>query len=333
MNEKKKVVIKNSSIGFISQCVTMLFTFVTRSLFIKYIGIGLLGLNSTFLSVFTALSLAELGIQSAIVFNLYKPLHDNAIDEINSIMNILKLIYRGIGIFFIAATFFITPFLRYIVTGIDVTPIVYLYFWLQALASVCTYFLAYKRAIFYADQKEYISKTVDLICAIVFNGLQCILLVVVKSYIGYLLLKVIQVYVSNLVIHYYCKKYYKYLKNAKLDKKKLFAILKDVRNIFASRIASFIYSSTDNLVISAFVSTVHVGFLVNYTTITTSLKTLTNSILSPIIPILGNHLLDEKNNMKREKLFFLNTFVRYMMALMIVIPMGNRIVRGISLCI
>lgn len=322
MGEKKKTVIKNSSAGIISQVVTMFFTFVTRSLFIKYIGVELLGLNSTFSSVLSALSLAELGFQSAIVFNLYKPLHDNAIDEINSIMNILKLIYRGIGLFFIAATILITPFLKYIVTGMSVTPKIYIYFWLQSLASVCTYFLAYKRAILYADQKEYISKVTDLFFSVVFNICQCISLVVFESYVGYLLLKVAQTYLSNFAIHYYCKLHYEYLKKEPLDKGRLYKILKDVKDIFASRIASFIYSSTDNLVISAFVSTVSVGVFVNYTMITTSLKTLTSSILSPIIPILGRYLLDEKDSVERENIFYLNTFVRYIITLMIVIPMG-----------
>lgn len=320
MGEKKKAVIKNSSIGFISQVVTMLFTFVTRSLFIKYIGVELLGLNSTFSSVLTALSLAELGFQSAIVYNLYRPLHDKNTEEVNSIVNILKLIYRGIGIFFIIAVFSLTPFLKSIVTGIEITLIVYVYFWLQALASVCTYFLAYKRAILYADQKEYISKIVDLFFSIVFNTFQCIFLIKFKSYLGYLALKLAQTYVSNFAIHLYCTKHYGYLHKSALDKSRLTKILHDVRDVFASRIASFIYSSTDNLVISAFVSTVSVGFFVNYTTITTSLKTLTSSALSPIIPILGNHLLDAKDTNKREQIFFLDTFIRYFIALMIVIP-------------
>ena len=300
----------------------MLFTFLTRSLFVKYIGVEILGLNSTFSSVLSALSLAELGFQSAVVYNLYRPLHDGNKDEINAIMNILKTIYRGIGIFFVGATFLITPFLKTIVTGIEVTPVIFVYFWLQALASVCTYFLAYKRAILYADQKDYVSKTIDLLCSVVFNIAQCVSLVCFRSYVAYLLLKVAQTYTSNIIVHIFCKRHYPYLKTGKLDKERLKIILYNVRDVFAGKIAGFIYSSTDNLVISSFVSTISVGFFVNYTTITASLKTLTNSALSPVIPILGNHLLDEEDSRKREQLFYLNTFVRYLIALMIVIPVG-----------
>ena len=319
-DSKKKVIIKNSSISFISQIITIPFTFVTRSLFIKYIGVELLGLNSTFSSIFTTLSLAELGFQTAIVFNLYKPLHDKNFEEINSIINILKFIYRCVGIFFVVATLLITPLLKYIITGIDINYTIYIYFEVQALAAICTYFLAYKRTMLYADQKEYISKILDLIFSTIFNLLQCFIIVYFRSYIGYLILKVLQVYSSNIVVHFYCSTHYSYLVKARIDYHKLKKILLDVKNIFASRIASFVYNSTDNLIISSFVSTVSVGYFTNYTIIMTCLKTLTNSILSPIVPILGNYLLDENNSQRREDIFFLNTFVRYLIASITVIP-------------
>lgn len=104
---KKIIILKNSGIGLISQTVTIIFTFLTRNLFIKYIGIELLGLNSTFTSVLNTLSLTELGFQSAVVYSLYIPLHDKLDDEINSIMNVFKLIYKYIGIFFVVATFLV----------------------------------------------------------------------------------------------------------------------------------------------------------------------------------------------------------------------------------
>ena len=317
---RKNLIIKNSTVGLFSQVITLIFTFVTRNLFIKYIGIELLGLNSTLASVLSTLSLAELGFQSAIVYNLYQPIHDNNYEEINSIINILKIIYRGIGIFFIVAALAVTPFLKYIVKGIEVDFQIYVFFWLQAAASTCTYFLAYKRAILFADQKDYISKTIDLIFNIVFNVIICITLIVYKSYFLYLVLKIIQTYLSNIIVHFYCTINYPFLKKGKIDFTRLKMIWNNVKDIFSGRIASFVYSSTDNLVISTFVSTVSVGFLVNYTTVFNSLKTLTSSVLSPIIPILGNYLIEEEDNNSRENLFKTYTFVRYIIALVVVIP-------------
>ena len=317
---KKNMVFANGAMGLLSQMMTLLFTFVTRNLFIKYIGMEILGLNGTFTSVLSTLSLAELGFQSAIVYSLYKPLHDQDTQSINAVMNIFKLIYRFVGGFFVAASFAILPFLRFVLKGIEVGPTIYFYFLLQAAASSCTYFLAYKRAILYADQREYVSKTIDMVVNVVSNILQCIALGVLRSYVGYLLIRIVQVIVSNVIVHGYCSKHYPYLKKTELDKEKLREIWKNVKNIFAGRIASYIYTSTDNLVISTFVSTITVGFLVNYTTVTNSMKTLTNSMLSPIIPSIGNFLIEEQDGAKRERMLLLYTHIRYIIAVLLLVP-------------
>ena len=52
--------------------------------------------------------------------------------------------------------------------------------------------------------------------------------------------------------------------------------------------AGYIYSSTDNLLISAFISTVQVGFLNNYTMIIGHIKTLMKSMTMPLVPAIGN---------------------------------------------
>lgn len=321
MNIGKKTIIKNSSMGLISQGATILFTFITRNLFVKYIGVELLGINSTFASVLGTLALAELGFQSAVTYSLYKPLHEQNLSIVNDIMNIFKIIYRSIGIFFVVSTIVALPFLKYILKGIEVNYIIYIYFILQSGASASTYFLSYKRALLYADQKDYISKIIDLITNIVFNIGLCIILFCSHSYTLYLIIKIVQVYCSNLIVDLFCKKKYPFLKAAKINKEKLKEIWGNVKNVFAGKIAGYIYGSTDNLIISAFISTINVGYLVNYTTVTKSLRTLTQSILNPMIPIIGNYLECENEPSQREKSFLLYTHVRYLLAVFIIIPM------------
>lgn len=306
--------------GGFCQSINILCSFVTRSLFIKYIGVELLGLSSTFSSILGMLSLAELGFQPAVVYSLYKPLYYDAREEINKIMNILKLVYRSIGIFLIIATLIVTPFLKYIINGIEVNIMVYMYFWLQSLTSICSYFLAYKRAILYADRKDYVTKIIDLITSVIFSIFQCIVMIYFTSYGRYLALKIAQTYFANIAIHIFCAKRYPYLRKGKIDTDRLREIWVNVKNIFASKIAGYIYNSTDNLVISLFISTASVGYLVNYTTITTSLKKLTGEVFSPIIPVLGNYLVGDKSKENRENVFLKYTFVRYMIALLIVLP-------------
>lgn len=318
---RKKLIFINSSMGLISQVVTILFTFITRTLFIKYIGVELLGLNSTFTSILSTLSMAELGFESAIVYSLYRPLHDKKYDEINDVMNIFKLVYRAIGLFFILASIIMLPFLRFIITDFAVSTRVYVYFILQAIASACTYFLAYKRVIIFADRKDYICKFIDTIINIIFNLLQCWVLIVTQDYMMYLVLKIVQVYSSNIVVHVYCTKHYSYLVKGKVNFVKLKEILSNVKNIFVGKIAQYIYQSTDNLVISIFVGTISVGYFVNYSTLTKSLKNLTVSILNPLMPFIGNFLASDISKEGKKNIFLLYSHVRYLIAMFIIIPL------------
>lgn len=88
-----------------------------------------------------------------------------------------------------------------------------------------------------------------------------------------------------------------------------------------TQIAYYIYSSTDNIVVSTIVSTVSVGYMVNYTTITSNLKTLANSIFNPITPIIGNMVAEKDNHVDEEYICRVYTYVRYIIACLIIIPM------------
>lgn len=320
MSDTKKLVIKNSFTGLLSQIISMVFLFITRNLFIKYIGIELLGLNGTFTSILQTLSLAELGFQTAIVHSMYKPLAENDTKKLNDIVNAFKYIYRTIGFIFIIGTLIVCPFLNRIITGIEVTKTIYVYFFIQALSSAASYFLAYKRSLLFADQKDYISKIIDMVVNIVTCFLQLVAIVVYSSYLIYIIAKVFQVVVSNALVHVACNRIYPYLKEDKINRELLKSLWGDVKSIFVGKIASYVYSSTDNLVISTLISTSLVGVLTNYTAIIINLKTLLNCLVAPIAPIVGRSIAEKKPEDQQYKLLSVYSHFRYLLALVIIVP-------------
>ncbi len=72
--------IKIAKAGIIYQIVTTILGFVNRVVFIKYLGSDYLGFSGLFTSILSMLSLAELGLGGAIVYNLYKPIAEQ--DEV-----------------------------------------------------------------------------------------------------------------------------------------------------------------------------------------------------------------------------------------------------------
>lgn len=319
MNRTQKTM-RNSIVGLIGQVVTILLSFISRKVFIQYLGIELLGLNSTFASVLNMLSLAELGFQQVIVFHLYGVLARDDKEQINALVNIYKLVYRCIGIFFITASLCCLPFLQIFLSDIEATGSVRIFFVIQAMTGACTYFLAYKRNILYADQKSYISGLIDTVVNTAGVLTAVAVSVYTRSYMLYLLVNLARIYLSNLFVHIACTKRYPYLHAEKLDWKLLKKIAASLKDVIAERLAGYIYSSTDNLLISAFISTVQVGFLNNYLMIINHIKTLMKSLSAPLIPALGNKAVLEQGSARQMETFRLLEQVYFWLSGLAVVP-------------
>ena len=81
---------KNLLYGVISQFVSVAFTFIVRIVLVRQIGILSVSLNGLFTEVIAILSLAEMGVGSAIVYSLYKPLAERDEKKIVKLMNMYK---------------------------------------------------------------------------------------------------------------------------------------------------------------------------------------------------------------------------------------------------
>ena len=319
MNRTQKTM-RNSAVSLFGQIITILLSFISRKVFIQYLGVELLGLNSTFASILNTLSLAELGFQQVIVFHLYGVLARNDKEQINALVNIYKLVYRCIGIFFIAASLCCLPFLQYFLSDIEATNTVRVYFLIQALTGACTYFLAYKRNILYADQNSHISGLIDTFVNTAATLIGIAVAVYTRNYALYLLVNLIKTYLSNLFVHIACTKRYPYLHAEKLDWRLLKKIAGSLKDVVAERMAGYIYGSTDNLLISAFISTVQVGFLNNYLMIINHIKTLMKSLSAPLIPALGNKVALEQSSKQQMETFRLLEQVYFWLTGLAVVP-------------
>ena len=71
---------------------------LNRRFLILIMGIDYQGVNGLFTSVLSVLEMAELGIGTAIIYHLYKPLAENDINQIKSIMHFYKKCYTIIAL-------------------------------------------------------------------------------------------------------------------------------------------------------------------------------------------------------------------------------------------
>lgn len=72
--ERSKNASRNMFFGFILKIYQIVVPFLMRTAMIYFMGVQYLGLNSLFVSVIHVLNLAELGVSSAMVYSMYKPI-------------------------------------------------------------------------------------------------------------------------------------------------------------------------------------------------------------------------------------------------------------------
>lgn len=306
--------IKNTIISFLANSLTIIIGLIAQKVFISILGEEYLGINGLFTNIISMLGIVELGIGSAIIYNLYKPIAENNIPKINALMKFYKKCYNIIAIVVLFLGLSLIPFLEFFVgkVAIDINiKIVYILF---IFDIVCSYVLSYKQSIINANQKNYIIKLIHIGYLIFLNLFQILILLVTKNYYLYLTIKIIMRLLENLVIAYFANHLYSYLNttNESLDKTTKKDIYKKVKALFFHKIGSFVVLGTDNLIISKMLGIITVGLYSNYCLIINAVQTLFGQLVYVLTFSVGN-LLVENNNKKNylvfKKLRFLNFWI------------------------
>lgn len=312
--EKLNLLYKSSAISLIAQLLKTVSAIFVRRGFLDILGVELQGTYDVLNNILSMIQLAELGIGTAIVYALYTPIIEHDVDTISQLMHLYKKLYQKIGciilligiILSFKVTFFVEP------QGYS-AGYVQIAFLIMLISTASTYFLAYKRELLYADQKQYIYLLIDIVFLALSIVGQLISVYLFHSFYMFLGVTVIQNVGSNIVVTVVCDKQYPYLKKKDIgeykDKNKLAG---DIKNIFIGKIGGFVYGSTDNLIISKLVNVASVTFLTNYTYITNMCKTVCSSLTAPIRPMLGNYVHDSSKKRENVNMIYKDyTFIMY----------------------
>jgi O-antigen/teichoic acid export membrane protein len=310
----------NSTSGVIQQAVNAIIQFVLRKVVLVYLGVEILGINSTFASVISAASLADSGITGVVIYRLYKAIQDEDEHEVNELVNIARFYMSCIGWFVIATSIILLPFIPSLLTEVEFTPVFYVYFELHALATAFSYFLSYKRVILSADRSGYLANIADTASNVLFTIARIVAIILWKNYTIYLSLSLIQVIFSNITIQIVSQYRYKFLRRQKVNKEKLKSMIPEIKNLFMGTVAAFIYKSSDNIIISKIISTIMVGYVGNYTTVTNCIKTVALSALSIMGPVMGNMAVNKNDWKKLNLIFNAYDYILYVVCLMLIVP-------------
>lgn len=305
----------NVASNFSISITKSILSFVTRTIFIKILGETALGLNGLFSNILSMLSLAELGIGTAINFSLYEPLVNKNIKEINSLMAFYRRVYKLVGLFEIIIGLLLIPFLGVFIKSINEINNVYLIYILYLLNTASTYFIAYKETLINADQKNYMLTKINIFFLVVMNLFQIVILVLFKNYIAYLIIQFIIQLIQMIYTNIFISKQYAYVdfkSNEKLSEKNKRVIKKNVKAMFFHKIGDYCINGTDNLVISSFINLETVGLYSNYLMIINIINSYVATAFNAVTASLGNLIVTESDDRKEEVFRKLN-FIAYLL--------------------
>ncbi len=292
MSSRTRNSARNILFSQIAYAAVLILQFVSRSIFIRLLPVEYLGLNGLFSNVLSLLSLAELGIGSAVDFALYRPLKENDVESLKSILTLYRRLYWITGAVILTAGAILTPFLPCLIKDMpDNMEHMYLYFILYLLHSGIPYFFAYKRSLIICDQKEYISTALTALFNILLKVLQIAILVVSRNYALYLSATVVTALLENLIISVLADRMYPYLKDKnvrKLPSETGKEIRKRVYALVFRKIGTIIVYATDNIIISRFVGFFSVGIYSNYTLVIQAVQMAAYRFFDSINASIGN---------------------------------------------
>ena len=194
--------IRNIVFGVADRLVTLLVPFVIRTIMIKTLGAAYLGLSNLFASILTVLSLAELGIGSAMVYAMYRPIAEGNKAAVSGLLNLFRRLYGIVGTVILAGGLGLMPVLpRLIHGGVPDGLNLYIIYLLSLANAVFSYFFgAYKSALVTALQRSDLYSIVHVLVHLVLYAAAIAGLLTTKNYYLYASLFPMATIVQNLIL-------------------------------------------------------------------------------------------------------------------------------------
>ncbi len=280
---------RNISVGIVNQVLITLLNFISRTIFIKTMGVEYLGINGLFSNILTVLSLAELGIGNAIMYALYRPLSREDRSKVAAIMQYYKKLYLIVAGAVTVAGLLLVPFLPLLVNTEKVIVNITTYYVLYLCNTVFSYLFSYRASIVNADQKMYITKIYYFVFYVIQFILQSILLVATRNFLYYLAAQILCTFCNNYFLSRKAAKLYPYIiGKAVLDKNERRAIFENIKSLFLYKLGGVLLNNSTNIIISIMIGTVWVGYYSNYGMYITALLLFINIIFSSMNASIGN---------------------------------------------
>jgi len=302
--------------------VSIFLTFFGRMVFLRVLSVEYLGISNVFASVLGLLTMADLGLSTAITYSYYKPIAEKDEQKLAALSFFYKRTFNIIGAAIAVIGLALTPFIGMIINVENPIPHIEIYFLLYLVNVVISYLVVHKVLIITADQNKHIVTKYNMWMSVFNTILRIAVLLITGSFMIYCLVVIITKSIYNILISRKANKLYPFIKNGQNRAKRDFAFCEehiptkkvklaaaDKRAVFQNmksamilKFANVFLSGTDNFFISVLIGTAMVGKYVNYFLAVSSLNQFGYIVFRSLSASIGNVVATESPE-KRLQIF------------------------------
>ena len=212
--------------------------------------------------------------------------------------------YHVIGFITLAAGLLLIPFMRFFTREVEDVSYINVIYLLFLANTVLSYFFAYKRTLLSAHQNNHINTICDDSFALLKYILQIAVILIWKSYIGFLVINLVCAVMSNVVISCICDRKYGYINKYRKDRLKpdeAALLKKSIVSLIYQKIGAKLVTGTDNLMIS-YAGIALMGVYSNYSMIINTVSRITYTVSQSLLGSIGN-LMVQNDSKHKYKVF------------------------------
>lgn len=272
MDKRKSILNVSVSIGF--RLATIVASIVIKRYLIQICGNDMNGLNALYQSILEFLTVAELGVGTAITFCMYKPIVEGDNDTVSALYHLFRKIYLVIGGIILVIGLAMTPFLHFFAKDyaeLDVN--LQVTFLLMLVSVVLSYFFGAQMSLFNAYKNNYIATAIYSGGLIIRYVLQILVLLLTGSFVWFIVCRILAVLIQWGITELLVRRDYRpiLVNRQKLEKNTRKELLKNIKAMFMHKVGMLMETTTGSVVISAFIGVSMLGKYSNYALIMTSM--------------------------------------------------------------
>lgn len=304
--------IKNTVTSISSKIILLIGSIAVRRLLIWRLGNGANGIHSLYVSIVGFLSLAELGIGSAISFSMYRPIVEGDKERVGALYGLFKRAYRVIGVSVFGVGFLVSFLLPYLAGGYEKSEInLFSTYFIMLFSVALSYFYGAELSLISAHKNDYIVTLITSSAMLVQYLLQAVILIFTPSFEGYLASQTVAVGLQWLFARLVANRLYGGIVDKRftpLDNKASAEVKRNAGAMLMHKVGSALVNSTDSIIISALIGVEALGRYANYSSVIANITAILSLIFSSLISVIGHSYVHNGVGLKSDfdKLYIVN---------------------------